>query len=566
MLQKDFREAARFAEEAAPHDPILALNAGELLYSGRPGLPADAERSGRCYVYALRQISFVEELGRFNGADDQYAVCARAVLLNAHEVATRVPPVSASADAIREIRKLHKELEGVSVPSLGVLCGRIITGFSAGLSYWDESKAQERERLREDSIASRHLAIKHYRHAIDAETELQAKGSSGEYKTFVQSALRIAVTAKENLMVLQGHAAALGPEFAAELMMEQLIGETVGASPAAAIENSARYDSPCCTEEFVSVAYASPARELFRRGAPEAPVVCANPTCVKVMGLKRCSCEKVWYCGRACQKSHWKAHKSECQSAHNEALEPKTVRVGSVVQLRNLQQAPDLNGMRGEVIGKDAVSGRWCVKLFGSGETKMVTEFKLFVVEGDLPENDPALALVEKQEAEFNNWGNSMMSHLRRMLREDRDPASGSTFLQQFELVWREWDSQMRQSFLQSVLVDAKLACKTFMQHSDLWILMASEELSDLHYVKKASPFLAWLSYALDGKVDTARTREAVGMKKSLTGREEFNLGIEELKGHPQRLHYDLRIFSAFVRMFKAQYVQSLFKLAIDAM
>ena len=34
--------------------------------------------------------------------------------------------------------------------------------------------------------------------------------------------------------------------------------------------------------------------------------------------LKRClGCEKVSYCGRICQKQHWKVHKPECRQAGN---------------------------------------------------------------------------------------------------------------------------------------------------------------------------------------------------------------------------------------------------------
>ena len=60
--------------------------------------------------------------------------------------------------------------------------------------------------------------------------------------------------------------------------------------------------------------------------------------------------------------------------------------------------------------------------------------------------------------------------------------------------------------------------------------------------------------------------REVVGMKSGLTGEAEFDLGIQELKGHPKRLEYDLRIFATFSCMFKAMFVQSFFDLALDAL
>ena len=34
-----------------------------------------------------------------------------------------------------------------------------------------------------------------------------------------------------------------------------------------------------------------------------------------VAGLKHCTCGLVWYCGKNCQKAHWKAHKSEHRQA-----------------------------------------------------------------------------------------------------------------------------------------------------------------------------------------------------------------------------------------------------------
>jgi hypothetical protein len=65
---------------------------------------------------------------------------------------------------------------------------------------------------------------------------------------------------------------------------------------------------------------------------------------------------------------------------------------------RNLQQQPELNGERGEVIGQDGDPRRWCVRLFESSEIKKVIEFKF---SSDLPKGDPVLALVEKQEAKL---------------------------------------------------------------------------------------------------------------------------------------------------------------------
>jgi hypothetical protein len=39
---------------------------------------------------------------------------------------------------------------------------------------------------------------------------------------------------------------------------------------------------------------------------------CANPGCTNA-GLKKCErCLKVYFCGRACIRAHWPAHKAEC--------------------------------------------------------------------------------------------------------------------------------------------------------------------------------------------------------------------------------------------------------------
>ena len=162
-------------------------------------------------------------------------------------------------------------------------------------------------------------------------------------------------------------------------------------------------------------------------------MVCANPTCITVTGLQKWTCGKVWYCSEDCQKKHWKLHKAICKGTPKVAAAPEPLRVGSVVQLRNLQQAPELNGKRGEVISQDDETGRWSVQLFSSGEAKKVTDFKLFVVPSDLPKDDPALELVEKQESEFKHWGIGILSNLRPILTEKRGPGNNRTFLEQFE-------------------------------------------------------------------------------------------------------------------------------------
>jgi hypothetical protein len=45
----------------------------------------------------------------------------------------------------------------------------------------------------------------------------------------------------------------------------------------------------------------------------EARTHCANPGCTGA-GLKKCAgCLKVFFCGPACIRAHWPAHKAECK-------------------------------------------------------------------------------------------------------------------------------------------------------------------------------------------------------------------------------------------------------------
>ena len=40
----------------------------------------------------------------------------------------------------------------------------------------------------------------------------------------------------------------------------------------------------------------------------------ACPACARVAKTKCTGCKKVFYCGRECQKKHWKQHKFDCKS------------------------------------------------------------------------------------------------------------------------------------------------------------------------------------------------------------------------------------------------------------
>jgi hypothetical protein len=47
----------------------------------------------------------------------------------------------------------------------------------------------------------------------------------------------------------------------------------------------------------------------------EARMHCANPSCDGA-GLKKCAgCLRVYFCGPACIRTHWPAHKAECREA-----------------------------------------------------------------------------------------------------------------------------------------------------------------------------------------------------------------------------------------------------------
>ena len=107
MLREDFVEAVRIAERGAQSDPVLALNGGELFYSGRPGVPRDLERSARCYLAGLLQIDVVSEL---SSSSSQRSQMAKGLLMGVAEVVQRQPAVGATPDAIECMRKVEAKL------------------------------------------------------------------------------------------------------------------------------------------------------------------------------------------------------------------------------------------------------------------------------------------------------------------------------------------------------------------------------------------------------------------------------------------------------------------------
>mmetsp|Transcript_89730 Transcript_89730/g.278943 ORF Transcript_89730/g.278943 Transcript_89730/m.278943 type:complete len:601 (-) Transcript_89730:130-1932(-) len=570
----DHAEATRIAEQAAQDDPLLAVNAGEVLYSGRPGVPADAERSAECYLLALDGFNVVEELLRDvpsaaeRSGKHARAMAVRAAVLNSHEVAQRRPALGAAPKAARKMQALHKELHCCPTASDGVLSGRAITGLSAGYASWEESKRLEAAGEKDESTAARKAALRCYRHSIEAGAELlrrrkeaSSSGRGGRAPAaasfFEDAAIQIAEVSRENLMVLQGHGAALGPEYLHELALEQVTGKTAGAARSTAEGNSMASSFPGAEARLVSYEEEAP-RELHPRAPRQKAIVCANLTCVEVSGLSKCSgCGLVRYCSRACQQAHWKAHKPVCRGT--EAPAPAAVCIGSTVQLRNLQQQPELNGQRGEVVAFDEQAERWSVRLFGSGEIKKVTEFKLFVVRADVSE-DRAVALVEKQEAELRHWGRQIIVSLRPLVCEKPHPSTGRTLFGHFERTWRRWTSRERGAFLAETTERAKAASEPF-----AWAEMAAHDLSDQKLRTEPEAFPAHMRQVLDGKVDTSALREAIGMKGSLSGERDFCLGINELKGHPNRLQFELRIFEAFCATFRARFAQAFLNLGIDA-
>lgn len=266
---------------------------------------------------------------------------------------------------------------------------------------------------------------------------------------------------------------------------------------------------------------------------------------------------------RRLPKEALKAHKADCKGKDKAAPSPAAVCVGSPVQLRNLPDKPELNGQRGEVVGQDTEAGCWRVRLSGGGGIQRVTEFQLFVVPSSAASDDPSLALVEKQESELNHWGTRILSYLRPVLTEERDLGSGRTFCEHFEAVWRGWGTRERAAFLEAVLEQVRSTCNQ--PFPPLWTAMAVTELSEKRFVSKPSHFIKWIAGALHGEVDTSRMREAAGMKGALSGKDEFCLGIEELRGHPKRLEFELRIYTAFCLTVKVHVLQSFFDLGISA-
>jgi hypothetical protein len=54
-----------------------------------------------------------------------------------------------------------------------------------------------------------------------------------------------------------------------------------------------------------------PPQAVLREPSVLACSACATPSS-EDLRLKKCACEKTWYCSDQCQKAHWKTHKKEC--------------------------------------------------------------------------------------------------------------------------------------------------------------------------------------------------------------------------------------------------------------
>jgi len=75
-------------------------------------------------------------------------------------------------------------------------------------------------------------------------------------------------------------------------------------------------------------------------------------------------CKAVWYCGKECQKKHWKVHKKECKVTDASHVADEVVlRVGDRVVVHGLIKDGHLNGCQGTLKDFSDEKERWVVAM-----------------------------------------------------------------------------------------------------------------------------------------------------------------------------------------------------------
>jgi len=359
MHEKKYAMVATINAHHSETDMIHALNAGELFYCGRLGVPMDRERSAKCYVDGIASEQWRLAL---QSMDSTWRTVAISLLVNASEVA--IGEYRASSRAMEYVHGIFEELRTLDNPTNIILAARIIAGFHSAISYWRKSKEQlPKQGNKNEHNNRRTKAIKRYKLVLRDASRL---GERNDNPNSVENiAHGFADTACENLLSLQG---VTSLEHVHALKRELRLGHSEGAS-----REIAKHASMASERDGVAryVEYQGPARKLHPFDGVNVPIVCANPRCCKVEKTTMKCCGTTKYCSNTCQREHWPTHKLECMRHDDERKtrkdticepEPNAILVGTIVQLTQLQ-AREYNGQRGVVLAWAQQSRRWRVRL-----------------------------------------------------------------------------------------------------------------------------------------------------------------------------------------------------------
>eukprot|EP00928_Gymnodinium_smaydae_P011556 TRINITY_DN14249_c0_g3_i1.p1 TRINITY_DN14249_c0_g3~~TRINITY_DN14249_c0_g3_i1.p1 ORF type:complete len:638 (+),score=71.16 TRINITY_DN14249_c0_g3_i1:57-1970(+) len=309
--------------------------------------------------------------------------------------------------------------------------------------------------------------------------------------------------------------------------------------------------------------------------------------CSETRNLQKCSgCKQVYYCCREHQQSHWPEHKSSCRTrasgscAENVTPEAQTsqitqrhaksenescggdLEVGRYVQLCGLKSSKDLVGLRGSLESVVSSTGRWVVKL-ESGRVVKVQPENLFVVPRLLSKYFGE-ALTQKQEADFLSRSVRIRECVQTLYYHTApETGSGATFKDEFEQAWRQMSLNERKTFLRSA--DEALLIEQGQGPHGLGMIaaaFAAAELRDEALVRKPQTALDYLEAAMAGKVPNLNFTRECGHAVSVHNdaflqRLVLSVGgfnIEELKGHPDKLDFELRIVRAYGFYFRAEF------------